>query len=42
MQDVGWVTREQALEALIRSRDTLGMRIDDRILILDPATGDTF
>jgi hypothetical protein len=39
---VDWVTREQALEALIRSRDTLGMRIDDRILILDPATGDTF
>ena len=42
MQDVDWGTREQALEALIRSRDTLGMRIDDRILILDPATGDTF
>jgi hypothetical protein len=42
MQNVGWGTREQSLEALIRCRDILGMRVDDRILILDPATGNTF
>ena len=42
MQDVGWATPEQSLEALVRCRDTLGMRVDDRILVLDPATGNTF
>ena len=42
MQEVGWGTPAQSLEALIRCRDTLGMRADDRILVLDPATGNTF
>ena len=42
MREVGWGSREQSLEALIRCRDTLGMRVDDRILVLDPATGNTF
>ena len=42
MREVGWGTPAQSLEALIRCRDTLGMRADDRILVLDPANGRTF
>lgn len=42
MRDVGWSTREQALEAMIRVRDTLGMKVDERILVIDPVTGKIF
>jgi len=32
-------TREQALDTLIQCRDTLGLRVDSRVLVLDPTTG---
>ena len=38
MREVGWSTRQETLETLIRCRDTLGMRVDDRVLVLDPTT----
>ena len=40
MRDVGWGTREQALEAMVSVRDTLGLKVDDRVLVLDGLTGD--
>ena len=40
MQEVGWGSREQALEAIIRVRDTLGLKVDERVLVIDPQTGD--
>ena len=40
MHAVGWGTREQALEAMVRVRDTLGLSVDDRVLVIDPATGE--
>ena len=39
MREVGWSTRRETLEALIRCRDALGMRVDDRVLVIDPTTG---
>jgi len=39
MRDVGWGTREQALEAMVRSRDALGMGIEDRVLVVDGLSG---
>jgi hypothetical protein len=36
----GWRTRRETLEALIGCRDALGLRVDDRVLVLDPTTGD--
>ena len=39
MDEVGWRTRNETLEALIRCRDSLGLRVDDRVLVLDPTTG---
>ena len=38
MQEVGWGTREQAVEAMVRSRDTLGLGVDGRVLVLDPVS----
>ena len=39
IRDVGWGTREQALECLIKVRDSLGLKINDVVLVLDPTTG---
>ena len=38
MEDVGWGSREQALDAMIGIRDSLGLSIDDRVLIIDPTS----
>lgn len=40
MFEVGWGTRLETLEALIRCRDALGLGVDERVLVLDPTTGD--
>ena len=40
MHAAGWGTREQALAAMVRVRDTLGLSVDDRVLVVDPATGE--
>jgi hypothetical protein len=40
MRDVGWGTREQALEAMVRGRDALGMGVDERVLVVDGLTGE--
>ena len=39
IQQVGWGTQEQALEAMVGVRDALGLRVDDRVLVVDPAGG---
>ena len=39
MREVGWGTREQALEAMVKSRDALGMGVADRVLVVDGVTG---
>jgi hypothetical protein len=41
MREVGWGTREQALEALLRARDALGLD-DGVVLIVDPVSGNVF
>ena len=38
MLDVGWGSREQALEAMIRTRDCLGLDVQDKVLVLDTAS----
>ena len=38
MAEVGCGTRERALEALVRTRDTLALGIEGRVMILDPTT----
>ena len=40
VRDVGWGTREQALEALVRARDALGLRVNEIALVMDPLSGD--
>ena len=40
MRDVGWGTREQALDAMIGVRDALGLQVKRAVLIHDPTTGD--
>ena len=42
VNDVGWGTREKALEALIAVRDSLGLQINQIVLIMDPLTGEIF
>lgn len=39
MLRIGWGTREQALEAMIAARDTLGLCVDARVLVIDPVEG---
>ena len=39
MQWVGWGTREQALEAMIRARDSLGLKMYGRVIIIEPVSG---
>lgn len=42
MREIGWGSREQALDALIRTRDTLGLGVDARVLVFDPVSGRVF
>ena len=42
MRDVGWGTREQALEALVGTRDSLGLRVNRIALVMDPVSGEIF
>ena len=39
MVSVGWGSRGRALEAMVRTRDALGLDVQDKILVLDPTTG---
>lgn len=39
---VGWGTREQALEALIGVRDSLGLQVNQIVLVMDPLSGEIF
>ena len=39
IHDVGWGSREQALDSLTRIRDSLGLKVNDVVLVLDPTTG---
>ena len=39
MMRIGWGTREQAIEAMIETRDTLGLAVDARVLVIDPVDG---
>ena len=36
MVEAGWGTREQALAAMVETRDALGLDVQDKVLILDP------
>ena len=42
VNDVGWGTREQALEALVGVRDSLGLQVNQIVLVMDPLTGEVF
>ncbi len=39
LTDAGWGSPEKALDAMIRTRDALGLDVQDKVLVLDPATG---
>ncbi len=39
MLEVGWGSREQALEAMTRTRDCLGLDVQDKVLVLDTGSG---
>ena len=39
MLEVGWGSREWALEAMTRTRDCLGLDVQDKVLVLDTDTG---
>ena len=40
LNGVGWGTREQALEALIGVRDSLGLQVNQIVLVMDPLSGE--
>ena len=42
VNDIGWGTREQALEALIGVRDSLGLQVNQIVLVMDPVSGEIF
>ena len=42
MRGVGWGTREQALESLVGVRDSLGLQVNQIVLVMDPITGEIF
>ena len=42
MNEVGWGTREQALDALTRLRDSLGLQVNQIVLVMDPISGEIF
>ena len=39
LTDAGWGSPEKALDAMVRSRDVLGLDVQDKVLVLDPTTG---
>ena len=39
IREVGWGTREQAMEALLKVRDSLGLKVNEVVLVLDPISG---
>ena len=39
MTDTGWGSRALALDAMVRTRDALGLDVQDKVLVLDPTTG---
>ena len=39
LTDAGWGSPEKALDAMVRTRDALGLDVQDKVLVLDPATG---
>lgn len=41
MRETGWGSRERALEAMVKTRDALGLDVQDKVLVLDAATGRT-
>ena len=41
LRETGWGSRERALEAMVKTRDALGLDVQDKVLILDAATGGT-
>ena len=40
MNEIGWGTSERALEALIAVRDSLGLQVNQIVLVMDPLTGE--
>lgn len=38
MVRTGWGSREQAMEAMVQTRDVLGLDIQDKVLVLDPVS----
>ena len=42
MENAGWGTPERALDAMARTRDLLGLDVQDKVLVLDTATGRVF
>lgn len=39
IRKVGWGTTEQALESLVKVRDSLGLKVNEVVLVMDPTTG---
>lgn len=37
--DAGWGSPERALDAMVRTRDALGLDVQDKVLVLDPTIG---
>ena len=37
--DAGWGSPEKSLEAMVRTRDALGLDVQDKVLVLNPTTG---
>lgn len=42
MNEIGWGAPEQALEALIGVRDSLGLQVNQIVLVMDPISGEIF
>ena len=40
MNEIGWGTPEQALQSLVAVRDSLGLQVNQIVLVMDPLTGD--
>lgn len=40
MMQVGWGTPKQALDAMVRIRDSLGLKVNSIVLVMDPISGD--
>ena len=42
LTDTGWGSPEKALDAMVRARNALGLDVQDKVLVLDTATGRVF